>query len=72
MADRCSLGHTRRSFECPACAETHDGSPTTVDWWKWFRGRTSSKRIRALVVAEIERRSVAPDHAAPTGDKEEG
>ena len=48
MTAACSLGHTHQAMECPACAEAK-GETTSVEWWRWYRGRTSSKRIKALV-----------------------
>lgn len=44
----CRLGHRQHSYECPACAEAK-GHATTVQQWRWFRGRTSSKRIKGLI-----------------------
>jgi hypothetical protein len=44
----CALGHKSHSYECPACAEER-GATTTLERWRWFRTRTSSKRIRGEI-----------------------
>ena len=44
----CALGHTSRAMECPACGEAaRETAPP--EHWRWYRGRTSSKRIREAV-----------------------
>jgi hypothetical protein len=48
-AFRCALGHTRRAYECPACGELVTGEAASLEHWRWYRDRTSSKRIRALI-----------------------
>lgn len=45
----CMLGHKRRSYECPACAEAGGADSQTEEAWRWFRKRTSSKRIKSLI-----------------------
>lgn len=46
----CELGHTQRSYERPACGEAHTiGEKASLEHWRWYRGRTSSKRIKALI-----------------------
>lgn len=46
---RCVLGHTRRAMECPACGEAATGEAASDEHWRWYRSRTSSKRIKALI-----------------------
>lgn len=46
----CALGHTTKAMECPSCSGTDD-----LEHWKWYKTRTSSKRVRALVQAHIDR-----------------
>jgi hypothetical protein len=45
----CVLGHTQRAQECPSCGEAATGKKATLEHWRWYRTRTSSARIRALV-----------------------
>lgn len=60
----CFLGHTRQAMECPACGEAaHPGKVAKIEHWRWYRSRTSSKRIRAaidehlaILIAEVESR----------------
>lgn len=49
MSAFCSLGHTAIAYECPACAEAKTGKPVSIEHWRWYRNRTMSKRIKALV-----------------------
>lgn len=46
----CELGHHVKAMECPACSGTED-----LAHWRWYKGRTSSKRIKPLVQAHIDR-----------------
>lgn len=69
---RCWLGHTWRSYECPACGELATGNVATEEHWRWYRTRTSSKRIKGLIdmrvspprclFAGCENSSPCPDH----------
>lgn len=52
--ESCELGHTQRAHECPACGEAVTGDPASLEHWRWYRGRTSSKRIKALVDERIK------------------
>ena len=46
----CVLGHTRRAYECPSCGEVATpGVKATLEHWRWYRGRTSSPRVKALI-----------------------
>lgn len=45
----CALGHTRKAMECPACSGSTD-----LAHWRWYKSRTSSKRIRAGVQAYLD------------------
>jgi len=48
----CFLGHLRQAMECPACGEAaQPGWKAKPEHWKWYRGRTSSKRIKAALDA---------------------
>ncbi len=47
----CSLGHTQQAHECPACGEAATGVKASLEHWRWYRSRTSSKRIKAAVDA---------------------
>ena len=56
----CRLGHRQQSMECPACSEARGLGEMTIEHWRWFRTRTSSKRIKAAIdqhLAERSRRS---------------
>lgn len=44
----CVLGHTKKAMECPSCCDSKDAA-----WWRWYRGRTSSKDVRAKVAAVL-------------------
>lgn len=44
MSAACFLGHTQKAKECPACSGSTD-----PEWWKWYRGRTMSKAIKAAI-----------------------
>ena len=58
----CHLGHTRRAMECPACGEMAvPGWTAKLEHWRWYRGRTSSKRVRALVDAHLAALEGEPD-----------
>jgi hypothetical protein len=59
----CALGHARIAYECPACTEAHSGNVAPIENWKWYRNRTSSKRIRALVDDYIKEQANADTHA---------
>lgn len=48
----CRLGHTQRSMECPGCAEAN-GTETSVEWWRWYKGRTSSRTVKDAVTAHL-------------------
>jgi hypothetical protein len=48
------LGHLRRSMECPACAELSGAEKQPEETWRWFRTRTSSKRIKARIDERLE------------------
>lgn len=50
----CYLGHTSRAYECPACGETVTGKKATLEHWRWYRKRTSSKRIKAAIDAHLD------------------
>ena len=58
MAEFCALGHKSKAMECPACCEASSviNEKMPLEHWRWYRGRTSSKRIKALVSEEIGRR----------------
>lgn len=45
----CILGHRQTSLECPACSEALGLGQRPVEHWRWFRTRTSSKRIKGLI-----------------------
>lgn len=45
----CVLGHTQRAMECPACGEAFTGLTAKPEHWRWYRERTSSKRIKAAL-----------------------
>jgi hypothetical protein len=40
----CSLGHTRKAMECPSCSGSTDPA-----WWRWYRGRTQSAKVKAAI-----------------------
>ena len=49
MADSaaCVLGHTSKAMECPSCCGvTPEADPA---WWRWYRGRTMSKAVKARI-----------------------
>lgn len=50
----CELGHSQRAHECPACGQASTGQTASLEHWRWYKGRTSSKRIKALVDARIK------------------
>lgn len=52
----CILGHRQRAYECPACGEEATGEAATLEHWRWYRGRTSSKRIKAAIDAILAAR----------------
>ena len=57
---RCWLGHSYRAYECPACGELAvPGTVATEEHWRWYRGRTSSKRIKALIDMRVPARPPA-------------
>jgi hypothetical protein len=53
----CIVGHKQRAYECPGCTEAR-GTPCDLDHWRWYRTRTSSKRIRDAVTAVIAKRAL--------------
>ena len=53
----CIVGHKQRAYECPGCTAAR-GTPCDLDHWRWYRTRTSSKRIRAAVTAIIAERTL--------------
>lgn len=53
----CSLGHTQRSYECPACGEAATGQTATDEHWRWYRGRTSSKRVKVLIDEHLKEKA---------------
>lgn len=57
----CALGHTRLAYECPACSEAKDGKPASEEHWRWYRSRTSSKRIKE----RIDSRAAAREETTP-------
>lgn len=58
----CVLGHTKRAMECPSCGEAATGEKATVEHWRWYRTRTSSKRIKDLIDKHLA--ALAPNAAA--------
>lgn len=61
MSGVCALGHTQKAYECPACCEAATGQQAPPEHWRWYRGRTSSKRIKALVDEAIKARGPGAD-----------
>jgi hypothetical protein len=55
----CVLGHTRQAMECPACAE-EAGDVPSLEHWRWYRNRTSSKRVTHPTHQPHQRRPHAP------------
>lgn len=51
---RCILGHTRRAYECPSCGEAVTGQVASLEHWRWYRGRTSSKKVKALIDQHLQ------------------
>lgn len=45
----CVLGHTQHAYECPSCGEVATGNKAPLEHWRWYRSRTSSKRVKALI-----------------------
>ena len=64
----CIVGHRAHSYECPGCAEAN-GRPQDLEAWRWYRGRTSSKRIRAAVTAVIAERTKSLNVETPTSER---
>lgn len=60
MSAVCSLGHTQKAYECPACAEAAGETPL-LEHWRWYRGRTSSKRIKALINQRLAAAAVSQE-----------
>lgn len=50
----CHLGHKRKAMECPACSGSTD-----IAWWKWYKGRTQSKDVKARIVEWLARQNVS-------------
>lgn len=56
VREGCRLGHRQRSYECPGCSEALGLGEAPVEHWRWFRGRTSSKRVKAAIDEYLKRR----------------
>ena len=41
-------------MECPACGEALTGKKASLEHWRWYRGRTSSKAIRDGIDAYLQ------------------
>lgn len=50
----CVLGHTQRAYECPSCGEAATGEKASLEHWRWYRGRTSSKHVKALIDTHLK------------------
>jgi hypothetical protein len=62
-ATRCELGHTQKAMECPACSGSDD-----LAHWRWYRSRTSSKRIKALIDTHMhDLRATGPETGTGAG-----
>ena len=55
----CALGHTQRAYECPACGQAATGQTASLEHWRWYRGRTSSKRIKAAIDEHLREKAAA-------------
>ncbi len=63
-AGTCRVGHVTLAMECPGCAEAR-GYETTVEMWRWYRTRTSSRAVKDAITAHLATLSEPVSHGQP-------